>query len=79
MFHNLNNNQYLSATENVTGNTGKLYRPAFSSAIPGDLGKFTISGGKIKCKASEYLGNDANGSVWLDKDNYVTWQLVSPN
>ncbi len=77
--YNLNNNQYLSATENVTGNTGKLYRPAFSSAIPGDLGKFTISGGKIKCKASEYLGNDANGSVWLDKDNYVTWQLVSPN
>ena len=75
-----NNNQYLSVTE---GNNGNLYRPAFSSEIPGDRGKFLIEyvdgGVKLKCKASQYLGNNANGSVWLDKDNYVTWQLVSPN
>lgn len=75
-----NSNQYLSVTE---GNNGNLYRPAFSSEIPGDRGKFLIEyvegGVKLKCKASQYLGNNANGSVWLDKDNYVTWQLVSPN
>lgn len=75
-----NSNQYLSVTE---GNNGNLYRPAFSSEIPGDRGKFLIEyvdgGVRLKCKASQYLGNNADGSVWLDKDKYVTWQLVSPN
>ena len=73
--YNVNNSTYLRLGDVNT------YDPTISSQLnPGDKGKFLIEnvsdGVNLKCKASNYVGNDADGHVYLNKWNYVTWELV---